>query len=188
MKNEMFEKINELSWLIHKRHVMKHMRGGVHADNTRGQGRIIALLKIQDNISTKDLAYLLGVRVSSLNETLAKLERNDYITREASGEDGRVYLVRLTEKGRAEERREIKREAEFTALTDEEQKNFCALADKVIAALCAETGMESADVKERLNSWKARKKEQRKFQSFGGNVRGAGHTCDCNCGEKKNKE
>lgn len=49
----------------------------------------MAFLKLRDGIRTRDLAYLLDIRISSLNELLAKLEKNGYITREPSQEDRR---------------------------------------------------------------------------------------------------
>ena len=67
---------------------------------SRGQGRVLAILKRKDNISTKSLAIILGISVSALNLLLTKLEKNGYIVKESSMEDKRVLLVKLTEKGR----------------------------------------------------------------------------------------
>jgi DNA-binding MarR family transcriptional regulator len=66
---------------------------------SRGQGRVLAILKKKDNISTKDLATILGISISGLNSLLSKLEKNGYIVKESSSEDGRVLLIKLTEKG-----------------------------------------------------------------------------------------
>lgn len=66
---------------------------------SRGQGRVLAILKKRDNISTKDLATILGISVSGINSLLTKLEKNGYIVKEVSSEDKRVLLVKLTEKG-----------------------------------------------------------------------------------------
>lgn len=66
---------------------------------SRGQGRVLAILKKKDNISTKDLATILGISVSGVNSLLTKLEKNGYVVKEASDEDRRVLLVKLTEKG-----------------------------------------------------------------------------------------
>lgn len=65
---------------------------------SRGQGRVLAILKRKDNISTKNLAIILGISVSALNSLLTKLEKNGYVIKEASTEDKRVLLVKLTEK------------------------------------------------------------------------------------------
>lgn len=183
MRNEITEKLAELQWLWHKRHMARHAHGGVHADTTRGQGRILALLKIQDGISAKDIAYLLGVRVSSLNELLAKLEKNEYITREQSEDDGRIILVRLTEKGRTEEHSEKQGggDSEFP-LSEEEKIVFSGLLDKVIAALYENLGIDSEEAKEIIDEWRERKAEMRKFRER------HGHTHSCNCGHGKKEE
>ena len=67
---------------------------------SRGQGRVLAILKRKDDISTKNLAIILGISVSALNSLLTKLEKNGYIIKEPSSEDKRVLLVKLTEKGK----------------------------------------------------------------------------------------
>jgi Transcriptional regulators len=68
-------------------------------DPQRGQGRVLALLKMRPEISQKDLSYLLDIRPQSLGELLAKLERGGYITRTPSETDNRVMNIKLTEAG-----------------------------------------------------------------------------------------
>ena len=102
-KEETFEQLIELQHLMgaaHHQHMMQH---GPMADATRGKGRVLALLKMKDGLATKDMANVLGIRVSSLNETLSRLEADGIVERKPSEQDGRVMLVYLTEKGRAEE-------------------------------------------------------------------------------------
>ena len=67
---------------------------------SKGQGRIIAVLKRKDRISTKDLSEILNISVSSLNETLNKLEQKGFVKKVPSNEDKRVLLIELTEKGK----------------------------------------------------------------------------------------
>lgn len=57
---------------------------GDMADVTRGQGRVLTVLQNTDNISTKDLAYVMGIRQQSLNELLKKLEKKGYVVRKPS--------------------------------------------------------------------------------------------------------
>ena len=140
---ELYEKMMRLHWLLHKSHLRSHAANGPMANPTRGQGRILALLKMQDGISTKDLSYLLGIRVSSLNELLAKMEKNGYIIREASESDKRVMLVKLTEKGKSKQQQEENLGDIFACLLAEEQKNLSDYLDRVIATLEAEIGDES---------------------------------------------
>ncbi|MDR1712139.1 MAG: MarR family transcriptional regulator [Propionibacteriaceae bacterium] len=127
------------------------------ADASRGRGRILALLKIQDGISTKDLSYLLGIRVASLNELLAKLEKADYITREPSPEDRRISLIKLTAAGRAAAAEVPADDSPLAALTAEEQANLDSYLDKMIAVLEEKMGEEvderarwAEDVRERI--------------------------------------
>lgn len=67
---------------------------------SRGQGRILAILQKKDGFSTKDMSKILNIRVTSLNETLNKLEKNGYINKVKSENDKRVYVIKLTDKGR----------------------------------------------------------------------------------------
>jgi DNA-binding MarR family transcriptional regulator len=110
------------------------------ADTTRGQGRILAVLKLRDGISTKDLSYLLGVRISSMNELLLKLEKSGYIVREPSEQDKRIMLIKLTEKGRNVQQPETHNFGDiFSCLSDEEQMKFGEYLDRIIAILYADS-------------------------------------------------
>ena len=97
---ELYEKLSRLQWLIQRSRLKDHVKNGPVGDPTRGQGRVLAMLRIQPEISSKDLAYLLGIRQQSLNELLNKLEKKGYVTRVPSETDRRVMLVRLTEQGK----------------------------------------------------------------------------------------
>lgn len=139
---QLHEKLSRLQWLMRKHHMRTHAQSGPMSDPTRGQGRIFALLKLQDGISTKDLSYLLGIRVSSLNELLAKMEKNGYITREPSEADKRIMLVRLTEKGRTQQQEEWNPGTMFACLAEEEQKTLGEYLTRIITALEGEIGTE----------------------------------------------
>ncbi|MFP3153904.1 MarR family transcriptional regulator [Lachnospiraceae bacterium ZAX-1] len=146
MNNELYEKLSHLQWLRHKQTMHNHAEGGPMADPTRGQGRILAILKMQDGISTKDLSYLLGIRVSSLNELLAKMEKSGYITREPSEADKRVMLVKLTEKGKSEDQQQDWNPGDiFACLSNEEKKTFADYIDRIIAAIETKMGVEVDD-------------------------------------------
>jgi len=171
MNNELYEKLTKLQWLLHKQQLRRWAHGGPAADATRGQGRILAMLKLRDGISTKDLAYMLGVAVSSLNELLSKLEKTGHIVREPSEQDKRVMLVRLTEKGKNEEQ---PAEAEpgdiFDCLTEEEQVALSLYLDKVIEALGGKLGFGDEEIE-----WlkEARTERERRFtEMFGEDMRG----------------
>ena len=153
MNHELYEKLMRLQWLLHKQQMRGHARGGPMADTTRGQGRILAVLKLRDGISTKDLSYLLGVRVSSLNELLFKLEKSGHVTREPSEQDKRVMLVKLTDKGRSvEEPSKVGFDDIFACLSDEEQQVFGEYLDRVINALAEKLGYDNDEEFERMQA------------------------------------
>jgi len=146
MNNELYEKLTRLQWLLHKQQVRGYADGGPMVDTTRGQGRILAVLKLRDGVSTKDLSYLLGLRVSSLNELLSKLEKSGYVTREPSEQDKRVMLVKLTDKGRSvEEPGTADFGGIFDCLSGEEQQAFGEYLDRVIVALTEKLGYDDEE-------------------------------------------
>jgi DNA-binding MarR family transcriptional regulator len=129
--------------------------GGTMADTTRGQGRILAVLKLQDGISTKDLSYLLGVSISSMNELLSKLEKYGYIVRESSSQDKRIMLVKLTEKGRNVQQPETHNFGDiFSCLAEEEQKRFGEYLDRILSTLYADTD-DGENPFERMEAFKS---------------------------------
>ena len=153
MTSELYYKLTRLQWLLHKQQIRGYTNNGPMSDTTRGQGRILALLKLRDGISTKDLSYLLGVRVSSLNELLAKLEKSGHITREPSEQDKRVMLVKLTEKGRnAEEPETADFGAIFDCLSEDEQQAFGEYLDRVTAAITDKLGYDDGEEFERMTA------------------------------------
>lgn len=186
INNELYEKLTRLQWLLHKTNLRNQIKRGPMSDPTRGQGRIIAILKLQDGISTKDLSYLLGIRVSSLNELLAKMEKNGYILREPSEADRRVILVKLTEKGRNEPQQELDPYDIFACLSEEEQMTFGEYLDRMIAALETKAGDQPEEnereewfnnMRERMGDEAVERFAQLKRGFFGGGPRheGPGH-------------
>ena len=98
--NEIIEIINgqlqQLQILMH-RTMFSHF-GKMHNPH-RGQGRVLAILKLKPVISQKELTYLLNMSKQAVAELVTKLEKSGYITREPSEEDKRVMTIRLTEEG-----------------------------------------------------------------------------------------
>ena len=138
------ERLRRLHRLMRRRHVATHAHAGPLADTTRGRGRVLAALKMQSPIPTRELAYLLDIRQQSLNELLKKLQADGLIERAPSETDRRIMMGALTEAGRAVE---IGREdADYLdALTDEEVETLVGLLDKLINALEAELGVDGDD-------------------------------------------
>ena len=116
--------------VLYQRFSMAQSRENPFFDATRGQGRVVAVLSMQSEISTKDLSYILGIRPASLNELLAKLEKGGYVERFPSPEDGRVKLVRLTEKGKAMNNAR-QQHSIFECLSDDELASFEKCLDKL---------------------------------------------------------
>lgn len=67
---EIFEKLEELERFLHRER-RRHGHGpGSEGKHAGGQARVLAMLKIQAEMTAKDLSYLLGIRQQSLNELL----------------------------------------------------------------------------------------------------------------------
>ncbi len=158
MNTELYEKLAKLQWLLQRKHFKTHIAVGPMADTSRGQGRILAFLRMKDGISTKDLSYMLDIRVSSLNELLAKLEKAEYITRKPSDTDKRIMLIYLTPKGQAEEEHEIDSSDIFSCLSPEEQVTFGEYLVRVTTVLEEELGTDVE--RDEMASWLEAAKER----------------------------
>lgn len=152
---DLIMQLTRVEWLLHRYHQQNHMNFGPMGDPRRGQGRVLAILKMQPEISQKELSYLLDMRPQSLGELLSKLERNEYITRAPSESDRRVMNVRLTTKGieATESAEEFSFDHLFECLSGEEQKSLSGYLSRIIATLETELGDEqlAADFDPRLH-------------------------------------
>ena len=118
----LFGQFARVEWLLHRYHQHNHRVHGPMGDPHRGQGRILALLKMQPEISQKDLVFLLDMRPQSLGELLMKLERAGYITRTPSEADRRVMNIKLTDEGAKVTEHQNSFEKLFNCLIEEEQE------------------------------------------------------------------
>ena len=137
---ELYKKLGHIGRLTHMWAAQQRGRTGLgRIDTTRGQGRILAALKLKDGIATRELAYVLGIRVPSLNEALSKLENAGHIVREPDPRDRRVQLITLTDSGRALTGQLGEGEPEgdniFEVLTEQERANLSDYLDKLIARM-----------------------------------------------------
>lgn len=137
---ELYKKLGHIGRLTHLWAAQQRERTGPRRiDTTRGQGRILAALKLKDGIATRELAYVLGIRVPSLNEALSKLENAGYIVREPDPRDRRVQLITLTDSGRALTNQMGEGEPEgdniFEVLTEQERANLNDYLDRLIARM-----------------------------------------------------
>lgn len=119
------------------RRAMMPRRGGAPwHDPSHGQGRLLALLKLQPETTQKELTFLMGMSRQALAELLTKLERQGLVEREQSATDRRVVVVRLTEAGMAAEQA-TEHDAGpsddlLDALDDDEVTQFSAYLGKIL--------------------------------------------------------
>lgn len=142
---DLIEQFTRIEWLLHRYHQQNHTQHGPMGDPRRGQGRVLALLKLQPEISQRELSYLLDMRPQSLGELLSKLERNGYITRTPSETDRRVMNIRLTQEGAAATEQEFSFDKLFECLSEEEQSNLSCYLDRIIDTLEAQLGDEQPE-------------------------------------------
>ena len=109
--------------------------GGRH-----GQVRALSLIAMQEGITQKDLAFLLGIRPQSAGEMLQKLEDHGLVERRKSETDARAIQLYLTEDGRMhaaeiDRMRKVVAEDVFSVLTDGEKAQLATILDKLQAEL-----------------------------------------------------
>ncbi|HWP98776.1 MAG TPA: MarR family transcriptional regulator [Syntrophomonadaceae bacterium] len=137
-----------LEWLLHRHHLRNYLHHGPMGDPHRGQGRVLALLRLSPEISQKELSNILDMRSQSLGELLAKLERGGYITRTPSETDRRVMDIRLTEAGReasGKNEQQLDPEALFGCLNEEEQAALSDYLGRIISTLEEKFGGSESD-------------------------------------------
>lgn len=135
----LFRKLLALDWCL-KKYQMQDKEQAAKSrqdacfDGTleRGQGRVISLLQMKEEIPTRDLGLILGIRQQSLNEQLLKLESRGYVERLPSEEDHRIMVVHLTKAGRALKIRRTDPEPIFSCLTKEEEAGLEHTLDKLL--------------------------------------------------------
>ncbi len=107
-----------------------------HGKRRRGQARVLTMLSMQEGISQKDLAFLLGIRPQTLGEMLQKLEERELVERKKSEVDGRIIQVYLTDEGRSRaaeiaERRSLVAADMFSVLDEAEKEQLLVILDKL---------------------------------------------------------
>ncbi|MBQ9068408.1 MAG: MarR family transcriptional regulator [Eggerthellaceae bacterium] len=112
-----------------------HKGSGKH-----GQARILAMLEVQDGMSQKDLAFLLGIRPQSLTVALEKLESEGLIERKQDEGDKRTRRVFITDAGKekaASQAEERSKQADdvFAVLSEEEKEQLSSILSKLATSL-----------------------------------------------------
>lgn len=132
---DIYKKLTMLQWFLKRYQMMNCDENNIYANKNEGQGRVLALLKIQPEIATKDMSYLLGIKQQSLNEVLNRLEKNGLVERRPSETDKRVMIVHLTDKGRQVEQKDDEYEEIFDCLSSEELRQFSSYIDRILDSL-----------------------------------------------------
>ena len=143
--NEQFMRLQHDLRRYYHRNMAKKEGFGPH----RGQGRVLTLLKMNPEISQKDLTFVLGMRPQSVGELLQKLEDKELITRKASDQDRRIMIIRLTDLGKEEAEKISERpdfgEELFADFTDEEKEEWSRLVEKLSETLKNQLGEEDSE-------------------------------------------
>jgi len=173
LKEQLMERFLVLDHLILRYRLRAQPKGHVGMDPNKGQGRILAILKLQPTISQKELGYLLDISKQALAELISKLEKSGYITRQPSEKDRRSYVIQLTEAGRKvlpDEAHESLQDPAlaiaFDRLNAEEMENLVMYMDKILGVL-EENDEEDEELDAFAESFKARFAEMHGQGFFG---------------------
>ncbi len=150
--NDLYELFVRLEWLLRKYQLQNLRAFGPMADIHRGQGRVLALLKLKPEMSQKELSSILDIRSQSLGELLAKLERNGYITRKTSETDRRVMMICLTDAGREaanQKEQQTEKKNLFGCLTEEEQDRLREYLIRITRELEQQFGEDDREFRRR---------------------------------------
>ncbi|KFI52242.1 MarR family winged helix-turn-helix transcriptional regulator [Bifidobacterium biavatii] len=122
---ELVELFHDVARVSHQREV----RNNDTLAHGSGQSRCLLTLSGLGPVSQRRLAAILDIRSASLSELLGKMEARGWVSRTPHPEDGRTYMVALTEEGKAEamRRRSVGNGASgelLAALTESQRKQF----------------------------------------------------------------
>jgi predicted transcriptional regulator len=146
IENGLFKKTAEMMWILHRYHRENHNHfekaKGHHEKNAKN--RILAILKLQEEMDKKELMFILGIPEYHFDKILDKLEKEEYIL---SAKENDNITVKITEKGKSAEKQEEKSEFEsiFDCLTEEEKTNFGQYIDTIISSVKPKLKDDSED-------------------------------------------
>jgi len=171
IRKEVIMQFERLQALQHRYQAKSFLNFGPGGNPNRGQGLVLRVLKMQPEISQKDLTYILDMSKQSVAELLVKLEKSGYITRIPSEQDRRTSNIKLTAEGSAvaDEMDDTSQKTgkAFDCLSDEEMEIFSDFLGRIIKQLEELSGDEN-DLREQM----MKKFMENHPDGFGG--RGAG--------------
>lgn len=158
-KTPISEQMERLQTLMHRIVFHSYVSEGKPTRNPyRGQGKVLAALNAEPEISQKDLTKQLGMSKQSLAELLGKLEKNGLIRRTQSETDKRSVIVRLLPAGReaACELGDFTCDVDyiFDCLDEQERAQFSGYLERIMDR-CAEAfpGETAEERRERMDSY-----------------------------------
>ena len=123
---------NQLIWNFRDiGHTMRRISEGKGS-----QKRILIILLETGPITQRELTQRLGIQPGSASEVIGKLESAELVTRTPNEFDHRTVVVALTAAGtcaaqEAKAQRELRHEAMFSCLTDEEKATLLSLLEQI---------------------------------------------------------
>lgn len=130
------EQLQQLQMLMHRSMISNFVGSRKMHNPHRGQGRVLAILKMKPEISQKELTYILNMSKQAVAEIIAKLEKNGYIIRESSKVDKRIMTIKLTKEGAAAageiDDNTMEATKELDCLNEEELATFSSYLERII--------------------------------------------------------
>ncbi|SER43393.1 MarR family winged helix-turn-helix transcriptional regulator [Parafannyhessea umbonata] len=165
-KREVVEKIGVVNHMVG---IARHMRREQEAAADANVGRILAMLRIKDGISTREMGMVLGVDSEAMGTTLESMVASGLVELSAAEGEG-PKSVTLTEKGRdyQAEAKELS-DVALDGFGDEDVDALMGLLERIETSLTGEIG---ADWREREEERKAKKFQKKGFDRGGRDDRG----------------
>ena len=138
-----------IGMLLHRYQTEAARENGPMGSPYKGQGRILAILKLKPEISHRELSYLLGISTQSMSELLRKLESKGYVKRVPSEQDRRSMNIVLTEEGKkavdqAGGLDDRDTERLFDCFSEEEKEQFKQYLERLEQAIIGQLDPEHA--------------------------------------------
>lgn len=112
-------------------------RNGMRAEGNvpSTQNRALSILSLNDGLSQRQLAYVLGIRPQSSGEIVTKMERSGWLERKTDENDSRINRIYLTEAGKKQAEK-INRQEEnediLDCLSENEKTQLNELLEKIV--------------------------------------------------------
>lgn len=143
--NNLFEKLAEMVWVLHKYHEENHNQFEKVKNNheKQAENRILAMLKLQEEMDKEELMYILDIPKYHFNKILDKMEKEENISFIGENDD---IAIKITEKGKSKEEEEkTEFDSIFDCLTEEEKTNFFQYVDTIATSVKPKLNNEDSE-------------------------------------------